>query len=123
VNFQRQIHVKDSATTGDYWDTLQRKTHGFPEQDLLLAVLKDGLLNFRKNLGRPGQTRTAERKWFFDADTDRLFSFESVCAGLGLSPQRIRAQLLAWEKERSDSANLERRDSGDRRNRAEPMVR
>ena len=30
---------EDSAD-GDFWDNLRRKGHGYPEQDLLLAVLK-----------------------------------------------------------------------------------
>jgi hypothetical protein len=99
VTFKLENRVKDSSTQGDYWDVLQCKACGYPEQDLLLAVLKDALLSYRRNLGRLGKIFEAERAWFFDNDSDRLFSFESVCASLGLSAQRIRSHLLAWERD------------------------
>jgi len=89
---------KDGAD-GDFWDNLRRKGHGYPEQDLLLAVLKDALVNYRNHLCRPNQIFHADRAWFFEDESDRLFSFESVCAVLGLSAGKIRQHLLAWKRE------------------------
>ena len=97
MTFKLEIRVKGSSTQGDYWDVLQGRAWRYPEQDL--AVLKDALLSYRRNLGRLGRIFEAERAWFFDNDSDRLFSFESVCASLGLSAQRIRSHLLAWERD------------------------
>lgn len=98
MNYKLGIRVDEVGTNGDFWDTLRRKGHGYPEQDLLLAVLKDALVNYRKNLRRPNKTSHADRAWFFDHEADRLFSFESVCAALGLSAERIRQHLIAWER-------------------------
>jgi hypothetical protein len=99
VNLNPAARVIENGTNGDFWDTVRRKAHGFPEQELLLAVLKDALLIYRKSMRRPNKTFEAERAWFFANDTDRLFSFECVCAVLGLSAGRIRQHLRAWERE------------------------
>ena len=97
--------LDQDSDNGDFWDNLRRKGHGYPEQDLLLAVLKDALINYRTGLRRPTKTFHADRAWFFDNDADRLFSFESVCAVLGLSAGKIRQHLLAWEVESKPSCN------------------
>jgi len=65
----------------------------------MLAVLKDGLINYRKNLSDPTKSNLDDREWFFGSQDDGLFSFESICTALGLSAQRIRKRLAAWEKE------------------------
>jgi hypothetical protein len=90
--------IDDGANTS-YWDTVRRKGHNNPEQDLMLTVLKDALLNYRKNLRNPRKSVNADRVWFFGVESDRLFSFESVCTVLGLNSQRIRKRLLDWESE------------------------
>jgi hypothetical protein len=97
------LRVNENGTNGDFWDTVQRNGHTYPEQNLFLAVLKDALLSYRKNLRRSNKAFLAERAWFFEDDQDRLFSFESVCAALGLSPGRIRQQIIAWERTDSPS--------------------
>ena len=97
--------LNEGGTNGDFWDNLRCKGHGYPEQDLLLAVLKDALVNYRKRLRRPNKTFHADRAWFFENESDRLFSFESVCAMLGLSAGKIRQHLLAWEREGKSSCN------------------
>ena len=85
VNSNPVLRINESGTNGDFWDTVRHTGHSCPEQDLFLAVLKDALLHYRKNLGRTNKAFRAERAWFFDNKTDRLFSFESVCAALGLN--------------------------------------
>jgi hypothetical protein len=83
----------------DYWDTLRRGDPLQPERDLMLAVLKDALLNFRKHLRNRNKSFRDDRAWFFQSDRDGLFSFESVCAVLDLNSQKIRSHLLSWEIE------------------------
>ena len=85
--------------SANYWDTVRRQGHCCPEQDLMLAVLKDGLINYRRRLDRPKSKTCDDREWFFGGENKRLFSFESICAVLGLSAQRIRKCLLDWENE------------------------
>jgi hypothetical protein len=94
----RRANFADTANA-HYWDTVKRSGHIYPEQDLMLALLKDALLNYRKHLRNPKKSLRREREWFFANDHDGLFSFESVCAVLGFDPQSIRKHLRAWERE------------------------
>ena len=96
TSFQRQ--ESDDVESAAFWNTVRRAQPASPERDLMRAVLKDALLRFRKNLHHPtNRLFKAERAWFFEYDTGELFSFESVCAVLGLNARRIRRNLLAWE--------------------------
>ena len=92
-----QCLESDDVESAIFWRTVRSNEHALPERDLMLAVLKDALLNFRKNLHNPNKLFKAERAWFFQNDRDDLYSFESICAVLGLSAPGIRRRLLAWE--------------------------
>ena len=70
--------------------------HCEAERKLLVAVLEDAILDYKKDVGFGGvRFREAER-WIFGKDTDRLFAFETICSTLGLSAQRIRADLVTF---------------------------
>jgi hypothetical protein len=98
VSTIRRTNFGDTAND-HYWDTVKRRGHSRPEQDLMLAVLKDALLNYRRQLRSPRKSLRRDREWFFADKHDGLFSFESVCAVLGFDPQSIRKRLRHWEKE------------------------
>jgi hypothetical protein len=109
MDFESTIRRNNFGDTANahYWDTVKRTGHSHPEQDLMLAVLKDALLNFRKHLRNPKKSLRRDREWFFSNDQGGLFSFESVCAVLGLDPQRIRKRLRLWEKEAAIRPNAD----------------
>ena len=94
-----QCLESDDVESAIFWRTVRSNEHALPERDLMLAVLKDALLNFRKNLHNPNKLFKADRAWFFQNDRDDLYSFESVCAVLGLSARGIRRRLLVWQIE------------------------
>jgi len=95
-----QYPESDDVESAIFWRTVRsKKKHALPERDLMLAVLKDALLNFRKNLYNPNKLFKADRAWFFQNDREDLYSFESICAVLGLSAHGIRRRLQAWEIE------------------------
>ena len=98
-----QCLESDDVESAIFWRTVRRNEHALPERDLL-AVLKDALLNFRKNLHNPNKLFKADRAWFFQNDRDDLYSFETVCAVLGLSAYGIRRRLLVWQIEAEASA-------------------
>lgn len=102
----------DGGANATFWDTVRRKGHANPEQDLMLAVLKDALLNYKKNLRTRNGLFKDDQLWFFTDETDRLFSFESVCAVLGLDSKGIRKRLLAWETEARDTVLFNRKVVG-----------
>jgi hypothetical protein len=95
----------DDVANANYWNSLKRSGHSHPEQDLMFAVLKDALLNYRKHLHNPKKSLRGDRDWFFAKDRDRLFSFESVCGVLGFNPQYIRKRLRLWEQEAATRPN------------------
>ncbi len=88
----------DTLLVDQYFESFRRKTYSEPEKNLMLAVLEDGLVCFVQH--RSASTAAGKRlfreaeEWIFDEeDPDRLFSFENICAVLGLSRQYIRQQL------------------------------
>ena len=73
----------DVAVTSTYWETVIRKSYSQPEKELMLAVLKDAMINYKKQFC-PGNALFKEAEtWLFDRERDWLFSFETVCAVLG----------------------------------------
>jgi hypothetical protein len=77
-------------------DSLSKWRQCEPERELLAAVLEDAVLSYKKRFGY-GDARFKEAKsWIFGKDTNRLFAFETVCAVLDVSAQRIRQHLLAF---------------------------
>lgn len=90
-----QYPESDDVESAIFWRTVRSNEHALPECDLMLAVLKDALLNFRKNLHNPNKLFKADRAWFFQNDREDLYSFESICAVLGLSAHGIRRRLQA----------------------------
>ena len=63
------------------------------EKRLLIAVLKDAVLEYKRHRYRPNTRFREAESWLFDADSDRLFAFKTVCDILGLSADRIRTAL------------------------------
>ena len=107
-----QYPESDDVESAIFWRTVRSNEHALPERDLMLAVLKDALLNFRKNLHNPNKLFKADRAWFFQNDRDDLYSFESVCAVLGLSAHGIRRCLLAWENEAESKRRISALETG-----------
>jgi hypothetical protein len=72
------------------------------EEKLALAVLESAVEDFQKHvLSKDGKERKLfqeAEKWFFEKHTDQLFSFEYICATLGLAPSYIRRGLLSWKQ-------------------------
>ena len=107
-----QYPESDDVESAIFWRTVRSNEHAVPECDLMLAVLKDALLNFRKNLHNPNKLFKADRAWFFQNDREDLYSFESICAVLGLSAHGIRRRLQAWENEAESKRRITTLETG-----------
>lgn len=81
-----------------YWETVTRKHRLEPEKKLMLAVLEDAVWTYRKYLFTRKLVFTEVKDWFFEQDSDWLFSFENICDVLGFSPERIRQGLVRCDK-------------------------
>jgi hypothetical protein len=95
-----RLLLEDVEITSHYWDTVRRQKYSEPEKDLMLAVLKDAIGIYKKNLSCETPLLRDTERWFFERDDDGLFSFEMVCAILGFNAQRVRAELIAWKTKR-----------------------
>jgi hypothetical protein len=78
-----------------------------PERELMVAVLHEAVadvLRYRSVRGREQRKLYVEAcEWLTSDDTTWPFSFASLCATLGLSPEGIRDGLsLTGEKARTD---------------------
>ena len=103
---------QDLVAAGEYFDNLRGRTQLEPENELLLAVLQDGIYCFRDNLNARSEEKTAlcqeARAWIFSSDSGWLFSFLSICDLLDMDPEYIRQALRQCE-ERSRNLTHERR--------------
>jgi hypothetical protein len=84
-----------------YWETVTRRHRLEPEQRLMLAVLEDAVWTYRKYLFTQKVVFTEVEEWFFEEDSDWLFSFGNICDVLGFSAERIRQGLLRCQPEKS----------------------
>jgi hypothetical protein len=87
----------DKALTANYWETVMTKSYSQPEKALMVAVLKDALMTYKKRVHSGNALFKEAENWFFDREKDRLFSFEMICAVLGLSAGEIRRELVTWK--------------------------
>lgn len=77
-----------------YWRNFRCDASPAPEKRLMLAVLEDAIACLRKHRVT-GDARFSEaRKWILEKSPERPFSFEFVCAALGLSASYLRAGLI-----------------------------
>jgi hypothetical protein len=92
-----RVFADDMVVTSKYWETVIRKNYSQPEKELMLAVLKDAIMIYKKRIYSGNALFKEAETWLFDRERDWLFSFETVCAVLKLSPEKIRQNLLAWK--------------------------
>jgi hypothetical protein len=89
------FQTEDFALTDRYWDTVKNKEVDDPEQQLMLAILKDAIVDYKKYHVKQNLRFRDARKWLFEGDADHVFSFKHICSCFGLSAQKIRHDLLA----------------------------
>lgn len=98
---QFRLLEAESVVFDKFDDVVRRKQHVEPEKNLMFAILEEGISCFQKQLFARTQKgknlfREAEA-WILQKDSDRIFSFESICETLGISPNYLRAGLIAWK--------------------------
>lgn len=84
-NRDRIIFADDTVLTFNYWGTVIRRNYSQLEKELMLAVLKDTIMNYKKRMHLGNALFKEAETWLFERERDRLFSFETVCSVLGLS--------------------------------------
>lgn len=73
------------------------------EKKLMLAILKDAIKCYRRNVtGKSVHSQkifVETEEWFYDEDTNYLYSFLNICAWLGVDFKLIREKLTEMKRE------------------------
>jgi hypothetical protein len=73
-----------------------------PIMRLMGGILADAVRSFQRNFDATSPSRRQEfreaRTWIFHRKADGPFSFAEVCEALDIDPQRLRALITRWEK-------------------------
>ncbi len=109
---EKFLESRSSTGIDEYFATFRRSEYLEPEKILLLALLEDAIHCYRKlaNAGnRAGrqQFREAE-EWLMGRSDGSVFSFENICAVLGLDPEYLRRGLRE-AAQRPEAKNLPHR--------------
>ena len=103
----------DTLVPSQYFENFRGKAHLEPEKSFMLAILEYAVASFQKYIfarDSKGKAIFHETEdWILEENSDRLFSFETVCDALGFNPSYVRRGLLRWKEmklaERSKSEN------------------
>jgi AraC-like DNA-binding protein len=98
---------------------------GKSERALMRAVLVDAIQCLTGNIGGPSRRRSRladqAREWIEEDDTSWPFSFQNICQGLDLEPDRVRARVLGMVEE-GDAAEVSE-DASETDREMEIMIR
>ena len=100
----------DTLLAPQYFETVGRSAYLEPSKKLMLAILRDAIVNFQehalaKDVRRKNLFREA-KDWIFDEEKDWIFSFENICEVLGLDPEYVRGGLLRWSARKLATENV-----------------
>src|SRR5215467_11405124 len=79
----------DMSISFKYWETVIRNSYWQPEKELMLAVLKDAIMIYKRQIYSRNVLFKEAENWLFDIERNWLFAFETVCAVLGLSAEKF----------------------------------
>ena len=125
--------VPEVVLPGQFYATVRSQRAGERERLLMLAVLEDAITCYQRYARARGpagrQLFEDARAWLESEDRSVLFSFESICDALEISPGFVRRRLHDWEAQhappprpvRSVAAEPGRRSATARRGAARAM--
>ena len=94
----------DSVMPAQFYPPRRGSAEVEPIMRLMGAILIDAIRCFQSNFeSRLPSARNEFREaqfWIFDDYADGPFSFESVCAALGVDPRGLRDSMLRWKRDR-----------------------
>lgn len=97
------LFTPDTLLPSQYFDRLRSRSEYDGERRLMLAILEDAIDVYRKQAGARDRKRQQlfqdAEAWIEDTDATWIFSFETICAALGLEAGYLRNGLRAWKRE------------------------
>jgi hypothetical protein len=86
----------------DFIEAVYKRNIREGEERLMLAVLESAVEDFQKYVfskdAKERKLFQETEEWFLKKESDQLFSFEYICAILGLAPAYVRRGLLSWKE-------------------------
>jgi hypothetical protein len=110
----------DFTIDGAFFDNVWRSRARSGEQRLMLAILENAVDSFTKYAGADDERGkgifTETEGWILEQNSDWIFSFENVCATLGIDASYLCAGLYRLKKmeHRTASDKSKRRSVGPR---------
>lgn len=96
-------------------ERLFKKTRREKEEALMLAVLADAIECFQRYIfadnEREKKSFQEAEDWILEKNNDWLFSFDSICETLQLTPDYLRQGLLRWKEAKSEGIRKQYVDS------------
>jgi hypothetical protein len=91
----------DTLVPAQYFDRVGADVAYQPEKRLMLAVLEEAIATFQRHIGSSNarSKRLVEEveEWAESRDGSWPYSFENICAGLGLEAEYLRAGMVRWK--------------------------
>jgi len=116
--------VPEVVLPGQFYATVRSQRAGERERLLMLAVLEDAITCYQRyaRARAPAARQLFEdaRAWLESEDRSVLFSFESICDALEISPGFVRRRMHEWEEHR---VRVPRRPRGQGRSGVDPVER
>jgi len=114
-----KLFGSDTLLPEHFYSTLRKSHYGDPERRLIAAVLEDVVACLSID---PRFSTRRQRRDFHDAknwinapdDSERVFSFSSICEALGIDPNYLRRGLNQWVVSCGDRTSEKRRLRPDR---------
>lgn len=96
------IFVPETLLPSQYFDRVARRADHGGEFRLMLAILEDAVDVYRKLAGATDARRRAlfdeAEAWIESDDASWLFSYENICATLGIDADYLRRGLRSWKR-------------------------
>lgn len=111
---QPDVFEPDTLLPAQYFAALKRKKFPSGEHRLLIALIQDAVECFQKHLHASDAKRRQlfldAEGWIGDDDDFGVFSFNNVCALLGMNPDYVRQGLTRWRDGQRGARRSRRRE-------------
>ena len=101
----------DIIVPSQYFDRVRSEDSSQPEKRLMLAVMENAIVTFQKSIyaatRRQRRLLKETEEWIHSLDTSWPFSFENICATLGIDANYLRLGLEQWKDTQLEQSEVQ----------------
>ena len=101
----------DIIVPSQYFDRVRSEDSSQPEKRLMLAVMENAIVTFQKSIyaatRRQRRLLKETEEWIHSLDTSWPFSFENICASLGIEANYLRHGLAQWRDTQLEQSEVQ----------------